>query len=136
MYENAKAVIEDNEVFGNKLAGIAVRSGAEPMIRRNKIYGGHDVGVLFYESARGTLLQNDIHSNGKTNVDVRTGSVVELQDNTIHKSKLYVCLLARRGGGQLATQLNAQKEFGCLSIVLQFTTNIYLCRHLLRESAD
>ena len=92
IYEGANALIEDNDVCGNKLAGIAIRSAATPTMQRNKIHGGSDVGILFYENARGTLTNCEVYDNEKTNVDVRTGSAVAVEDNHIHGSPMYGCL--------------------------------------------
>lgn len=40
---------EDNEISGNALAGIWVKNYANPIMRRNHIHHGRDVGIFTFD---------------------------------------------------------------------------------------
>ena len=42
--DGAGGMIEENEIFGNEHAGIAVETGAAPTIKKNRIHDGKQVG--------------------------------------------------------------------------------------------
>lgn len=46
----AQGLYEDNEINNNALAGIKVKNGASPIMRRNHIHHGRDVGVLTFDN--------------------------------------------------------------------------------------
>lgn len=48
VHEKGKGLIEENEVYGNSLAGIWVTTGSSPIIRKNRIHSGKQVGAYFY----------------------------------------------------------------------------------------
>ena len=41
---------EDNEISGNALAGIWVKNHANPIMRRNHIHHGRDVGIFTFDN--------------------------------------------------------------------------------------
>jgi len=63
VYENGQGVIENNEIFGNALAGIEIKEGCNPIVRDNKIHDGKESGVFIYENGQGVIENNDIFSN-------------------------------------------------------------------------
>lgn len=44
-----KGIYEDNEISNNALAGIWVKNHGNPIIRRNHIHHGRDVGVFTFD---------------------------------------------------------------------------------------
>jgi F-box protein 11 len=63
----AQGTYEDNEISRNALAGIWVKNFANPIMRRNHIHHGRDVGIFTFD-------------NGM----VRTGSLLFANDCCIH----------------------------------------------------
>jgi len=45
----AQGVFEDNEISCNRLAGIWVKTGANPMMRRNDVHHGKDAGFFIFD---------------------------------------------------------------------------------------
>lgn len=43
-HEKGQGVIEENEVYSNTLAGVWVTTGSTPVLRRNRIHSGKQVG--------------------------------------------------------------------------------------------
>lgn len=46
----AQGTYEDNEISRNALAGIWVKNNANPIMRRNHIHHGRDVGIFTFDS--------------------------------------------------------------------------------------
>jgi parallel beta-helix repeat protein len=63
------------------------RTGSNPVIRRNKIFGGKNGGVLIYNSGEGLLVENDIYSNALAGVWIKTDSNPTLRRNKIYNGK-------------------------------------------------
>lgn len=51
----AQGLFEENEICNNFLAGILVKNGASPIMRRNHIHHGRDVGVLTFDNGMVSL---------------------------------------------------------------------------------
>lgn len=59
------------------------RTGSNPVIRGNKIWGGQNGGVLVYNSGLGLLEQNEIFDNAMAGVWIKTDSNPTLKRNKI-----------------------------------------------------
>eukprot|EP00794_Sanderia_malayensis_P017730 gene17730-19502_t len=46
-YDKGCGTLEDNEIYNHKYSGIQIRSGSNPVIRKNKIWGGKNEVCLF-----------------------------------------------------------------------------------------
>ena len=55
IYDNALGTLEDNDIFGNVLAGVAITNGGNPTLRRNRINDGQREGIIIYDKAQGTI---------------------------------------------------------------------------------
>lgn len=66
---------------------LTVRTGSHPTIRRNKIFGGKNGGILIYNSGEGLLEENDIYSNALAGVWIKTSSNPILRRNKIYNGK-------------------------------------------------
>ena len=53
-------VIEHNVIHSNALANVWIKTDSNPMLRRNKIYGGKEGGVCIFNRGRGQLEENEI----------------------------------------------------------------------------
>ncbi|KAJ8308160.1 hypothetical protein KUTeg_013034, partial [Tegillarca granosa] len=91
----AQGSYEDNDISGNALAGIWVKNHANPIMRRNHIHHGRDVGIFTFdngltggvyvhENGRGQFMDNKIHSNNFAGVWITSNS-----DPTIRKNEIY-----------------------------------------------
>lgn len=60
-----------------------IRTGSNPVIRGNKIWGGQNGGVLVYNSGLGLLEQNEIFDNAMAGVWIKTDSNPTLKRNKI-----------------------------------------------------
>lgn len=47
-----QGVYEDNEISRNALAGVWVKNNANPILRRNSIHDGRDVGIFTFDNGR------------------------------------------------------------------------------------
>jgi len=56
-------LLEYNEIYGNTLSGVWIKTDADPVLRSNKIYDGLESGVCIFSNGRGLLEQNEIFSN-------------------------------------------------------------------------
>lgn len=72
MHEKGQGVIEENEVYSNTLAGVWVTTGSTPVLRRNRIHSGKQVGVYFYDNGHGVLEDNDIYNHMYSGVQIRS----------------------------------------------------------------
>lgn len=60
-----------------------IRTGSNPIIRGNKIWGGQNGGVLVYNGGLGLLEQNEIFDNAMAGVWIKTDSNPTLKRNKI-----------------------------------------------------
>jgi F-box protein 11 len=63
--------IEENDIYGNTLAGVWVTTGSQPVLRRNRIHDGKQVGVYFYDRGGGILEDNEIYNHKYSGVQIR-----------------------------------------------------------------
>ena len=56
----AQGTLEGNDIFGNALAGVEIKTGANPTLRSNRIHDGKGSGVVVHdENGQGTLEDNE-----------------------------------------------------------------------------
>ena len=60
--EGAGGVIEDNRIYRNRLAGVAIWRGASPRVRGNEIFECKE-GIYIGDRGRGEIVNNRIHDN-------------------------------------------------------------------------
>jgi F-box protein 11 len=85
--------LEGCDISSQSRACVAVRGGADPRLRRNRLHDSKQGGVLVLDSGLGTLEDNDITGNAYSGVEIRTGGNPTLRRNQIHDNKsggLYV----------------------------------------------
>ena len=83
----ASVRIEDNEIFGNRLAGIELEDeGTELVITGNTISAGHGSGIFVHDGASGTIEGNLIFGNALGGIEVRDeGTAPVIRKNTIRR---------------------------------------------------
>ncbi len=83
VYQNGAGLLEDNEIFANDLAGVAI-SGANPTVRRNRIRDGKEGGVKVFESGVGLIEDNEIFGNGHSGILIGENANPVVRRNRIH----------------------------------------------------
>ena len=66
IYNSGEGLLVENDIYGNALAGVWIKTDSNPVLRRNKIYNGKEGGVCIFNSGRGLLEENDIFNNSLT----------------------------------------------------------------------
>lgn len=65
-FKKGEGVLEENDIYGNALAGVWIKTDSNPILRRNNIYNGKEGGVCIFNNGRGLLEDNDIFDNKLT----------------------------------------------------------------------
>ncbi len=65
IHNSGKGLLVENDIYGNALAGVYIKTDSNPILRRNKIYG-NEGGICIVNSGRGFLEENDIFNNTLT----------------------------------------------------------------------
>jgi F-box protein 11 len=76
--------LEHCDISSQGLTCLAVRGGADPIVRRNRIHDGVEAGILVYENGRGTFEDNEIFGNALAAVSVLGGANPTVRRNRIH----------------------------------------------------
>lgn len=63
------------------------RTGSNPLIRKNKIWGGQNGGILVYNSGLGLIESNEIFDNAMAGIWIKTDSNPVLRHNKIHDGR-------------------------------------------------
>jgi len=92
--------LEGCDISSRSLACVAIRNGADPRLRRNKIHDGKRSGVFVLDGGLGTLDDNDITSN-LSGVSVKSDGNPTLRRNQIHDNKQSGVLVQEGGLGTL-----------------------------------
>jgi F-box protein 11 len=92
--------LEGCDISSRSLACVAIRNGADPRLRRNKIHDGKRSGVFVLDGGLGTLEDNDITSN-LSGVSVKSDGNPTLRRNQIHDNKQSGVLVQEGGLGTL-----------------------------------
>ena len=79
--------LEGCDIASQSLACVAIRDGADPRLRRNRIHDGKQNGVFLHESGLGTLEDNDITANGYRGMTVAAGGNPTVGHNRINRNK-------------------------------------------------
>jgi F-box protein 11 len=89
--------LEGCDIASRTHAGVSIRNGADPRLRRNRIHDSKAAGVLVQESGLGALEDNDITANGYSGVEIRTGGSPTLRRNRINRND-YEAVWVYEGG--------------------------------------
>ena len=79
--------VEACDITSQSLSCVAIHSGADPRLRRNRIHDGKVSGVFVQDNGLGTLEDNDIFANAYSGVEIKTGGSPTLRRNRIHENK-------------------------------------------------
>jgi parallel beta-helix repeat protein len=73
LVEHARGTVEDCEITGNGLSGLAVAKGGDPTVRRSVLRDNKGSGMYIYENGRGTVEDCEITGNGECGIEVAEG---------------------------------------------------------------
>jgi F-box protein 11 len=93
--------LEGCDISSQCHAGVAIRNGADPRLRRNQIHDGGESGLYVYDGGLGTLEDNDIFGNTLSGVTIDSGANPTLRRNQIHGSKQCGVYVSENGLGTL-----------------------------------
>ena len=93
--------LEGCDLTSQGIACVAIRDGADPRLRRNRIHDGKRVGVMVYRNGQGTLEDNEIFANGAGGAQIISGGNPTLRRNRIHDGKGSGVVVAEDGRGIL-----------------------------------
>jgi len=103
VHQRGRGVLEDNEISSWAAAGVAVAGGGDPLLRRNRIHGGGQCGVLVYERGKGTFEDNELVGNAGAGLLVRTGGEPVVRRNKINYNSAFGILIWESSGGVYET---------------------------------
>ncbi|BAY10515.1 pectinesterase family protein [Calothrix sp. NIES-2098] len=84
---NSRGTVEDCDIFGNGLSGIAIRENSNPIIQRCKLHDGKQGGVLVYEKGQGTVEDCEIFGHSLSGVEIRTNGNAIIRRCKINQNK-------------------------------------------------
>jgi F-box protein 11 len=79
--------LESCDISCQSSSCVAIRNGADPRLRGNRIHDGKECGVFVLDGGLGTLEDNDITANTLAGVEIKTGGNPMLRGNRIHDGK-------------------------------------------------
>ena len=100
MSEKGRGLVEDNDIFANRRAGVAILKEGAPLVKGNRIHDGRDSGVLVCENGKGSVVDNEIFANQMAGVAVGRGGASRITGNTIRDGSggSLLCLSSRSSG--------------------------------------
>ncbi|WP_411151704.1 right-handed parallel beta-helix repeat-containing protein [Streptomyces sp. A30] len=93
--------LEGCDISSQSLAAVAIRDGADPRLRRNRIHGSKQAGVFVLDGGLGTLEDNEITGNAFAGVEIKSAGNPTLRRNQIHHNKQSGVLVHNSGLGTL-----------------------------------
>jgi F-box protein 11 len=97
VHDKGLGQLEDNDITANARAGVVIRSGGNPTLRRNMIHDGRRSGIYIYNHGLGVVEGNDITENGLAGIEVSSGGRPVVRGNRIHRNA-YRALWIYHGG--------------------------------------
>jgi parallel beta-helix repeat protein len=73
VYKSGQGLIEDCDIYGNGLSGIAIKSRGNPTVRACKIHNAQEDGVHVYENGQGLIEDCDIYGNRLAGIEIKSG---------------------------------------------------------------
>ena len=93
--------LEGCDISSQSLACVAIRDGADPRLRRNKIHNGKESGVFVLNGGLGTLEDSDVTANTLSGVEIRSGGNPTVRRNQIRDNKGSGVFVHETGLGRL-----------------------------------
>ena len=113
--EGGLGTLEDNDIFGNGLAGIEIKGG-NPRIRGNRIFDGQEGAILVQDDGLGTIEHNDIFGNRFAGIEIKEGADPAVRRNRIHDGKESGIIIHTNGLGILEDNDISNNAFAGISV--------------------
>jgi parallel beta-helix repeat protein len=126
--------LEGCDITSQALACVAIRNGADPRLRRNRIHDGKTGGVFVYQNGLGTLEDNEIFGNALAGVQIREGGNPTLRRNRVHDAQTNGVLVIQNGLGTLED--NEIFANGWDGVAIQDGGNPTVRRNRIAENGD
>lgn len=65
VYDGGLGMLEDNDITGNRYAGVEIREGGSPTLRANRINRNGNQAIHIHDGGRGVIEDNDLSDNAK-----------------------------------------------------------------------
>ena len=101
IYDQARATIEDCEIFGNATAGIAISKGADPILKGCRLHGGQSSGVFVYDGGKGRIENCDIRGHTFAQIEIKAGGDPTVRASKIRDGKAGGVFVYAKGRGTL-----------------------------------
>jgi F-box protein 11 len=101
IFQNAKGIISDCEIYKNTRAGIAIHQEGNPQIRRCRIYDGNQSGVYIYDRGLGTIENCEIYGNSLTGIEIKGESNPKIFRCKINRNRYQAIYVHERGNCQV-----------------------------------
>jgi parallel beta-helix repeat protein len=79
IHEQERGTLEDNDIFANAYAGVAIATGGDPVLRRNRIHRNGYGAVCVYRAGAGTIEDNDLRNNKRGAWDIAADSMTRIR---------------------------------------------------------
>jgi parallel beta-helix repeat protein len=83
------------------VAGLAIRKGGDPVVRRNRIHDNKGTGVSCNDGGNGTLEDNEVFVNGEFGITITGAANPTLRRNRIYACKQFGVAVTNGGKGAL-----------------------------------
>jgi len=88
VYREGCGTCTDNQIYGNKNAGMQVYGGGSTTVINNKIHHNKCTGIYVSDRAAVSMQSNEISYNGDCGIEVVSGSSVSIfEKNVVHHNK-------------------------------------------------
>ena len=91
--------LEDCDIVSQSLSAVAVRGGADPRLRRNRIHDGQQNGIFVFEQGLGTIEDNDIFANALAGIAIEDGGNPTIRRNRINRNQFEAIRVYEGGRG-------------------------------------
>ena len=99
--DQGRLELEGCDITSQGLSCVAIRGGADPCLRCNRIHGGKFSGVVVRDNGQGILEDNDIFGNAIFGVEITRGGNPTLRHNRINKNGHEAIWVYEGGGGTI-----------------------------------
>jgi F-box protein 11 len=125
--------VENCDISSDANAGIAVHSGADPVIRHNRIHSSPSGGVYIFKRAKGTIEENDIAGNGFAGIAIWSHADPMIARNRIHGGDSVGVFVHSDGKGTLIENDIVRNLF--VGVEVREGGNPVLKRNRIRDSS-
>jgi len=115
-FDGGSAEFVGNDASSQGLAIVAIRNGADPLLRGNTLHDSAEGGVFVYDKAHGIIADNVIEHNTFAGIEVRGGSDPTIRDNTIRDGKGGGIFLQDNSGGLIENNVIERNTYAGIEV--------------------